>query len=85
MSSTNKTVIGVIVVIAVLGVYYWYVQSHKLPAPESAAQTQTTSTANDTSSEALVQDSAAIDAQLSGLSSDNASMNSSDQVVTQSY
>lgn len=91
-------VIGIIIVLAVLGgLYYWYTSS-KTSAPAAtttdnrpaSVRTQTSaqpsSAANtDTSNAALVKDSAAVDAQLTGLSSDTSAMGAVDQPIQQAF
>jgi uncharacterized protein (UPF0333 family) len=99
MNTTGKVIIGVIVVLVIAGgAYYWY--SH-MQSESSAAMTASSTTAmmtgsaaaannplpsgTSTSDSSLNQDTAAIDAQMNGLDSDNtqtsASMN--DQPVSQ--
>lgn len=94
MSSNAKIWIGVVVVIVlVLLGWYWYSQNNAGTTSQTPSGQTSTNTTNGspsgsaTSDAALNQDSAAIDTQMSGLDSDNASMNQSfnDQPVSQSY
>jgi hypothetical protein len=83
----------IIVVLLVLGGYFWYThsvandtsyattQQDMGSMPGMNEQTATTSTSDAT----IIQDSAAVDTQMSGLDSDNSNMNQSDQPIPQSY
>jgi len=91
MSSTAKVVWVIVILAIIAGAYYWYTQSQggtmaPMQMATTSPMTGTSSASNsDTSNAALVQDTAAIDSQMSGLNSDNTNMNSSDQPVSQSY
>ena len=90
----TKWIMGVAVVVVVgAGLWWWFGTSHNA-APAGSSQTATTteqtngmSNAGDTSNQALVRDTAAIDAQIQGLSQDSASADQSmsDQPVSQAY
>lgn len=87
--SATKWIIGIIIVVALGVALWWYMQQNPAPAPGPAAQTQAAATnpAADTSDAAITQDAAAVDAQMQGLNSDSANVDSSlsDQPVQQSY
>jgi uncharacterized protein HemX len=85
MSTTAKAIIVLVILIILGGVYYWYVQSQAGTPTSATSATTATPASPDTSDGALVQDTAAIDAQMTNLNADNTSMNASDQPVTQSY
>lgn len=91
MSTTAKTVIAVVVVIVLIGLGYWYVHTYGVNGANTGSNgaaaagifNHTGSTANaqlpggsSDSDAALNQDTAAIDAQMNGLSSDNANVTS---------
>lgn len=75
MSTTSKTWIGIgiIVVIALVAIFALRAHAPKEAANDSEASLPTAAT--DTSDAALQKDSAAIDTQLNGLDSDNATVN----------
>lgn len=79
MSQNEKVAIGVIVVLVLAGLgYYWY-QHDSMPktAGTFVNTPATLPSGSDTSDQGLQQDTSAIDAQMQGLSSDQATVNSS--------
>lgn len=88
MSSGMKWTVGIVVALAIAaGAYYCTVTKGSWMADDSAvAPTTTLPSGSDTSDDSLDQDSAALDAQLSAFSSDNASMDQGigDESVEQS-
>jgi len=84
MSTTNKTVLSVVVIAIIVLLAVFALRAHA-PSQNTAENTGDTSSlptaANDTSDAALQKDAAAIDTQLSGLDSDNATV---DQGISES-
>lgn len=83
MTSTGKLIIGIIIV-ALIGAWYFSSIQPGTPSDTTAATTTTQTSSGslptasgDTSDEAIIKDSAAIDAQLSGLGADGASVEQS--------
>ncbi len=97
MSNTLKVVVTVIVVLIIaLALYFWYAAAHSNNAANRSADVSapfSSGTSNmamlpggaSNSDAALTQDTAAIDAQMNGLASDNANTNTSlnDQPLSQ--
>ncbi len=85
MSSTVKWIVGAAVVLVVAGgLWYWLSASPTPPSgvsdnmmPANAASTSGAASGGDTSTAAINQDTAAIDAQMQGLNSDAANVNTS--------
>ena len=98
-----KWIIGIIVVALVAGAVWYSGALNKFMQPTAMQETATTTPAtttqaapqpengmaanNDASDAALTQDTAAVDAQMQGLTTDNSNVDSSlsDKEVTQSY
>lgn len=84
MTTTAKVVLGIIIVILIaLGAYYFSQQGpsgtmNGSPATETQTQggAQSATNPSDASDAALIKDSAAIDAQINGFASDNATVDS---------
>jgi hypothetical protein len=74
MTTTTKSVLGIIVVavVALVGVYAY--RAHQMVATESPTGTGLPTAATDTSDTAIDQDTAAIDAQLKATSDDDATV-----------
>lgn len=79
MSKNEKITIAVFIVLVLAGLgYYWY--QHDMTPKTAATFVNTPATlpsGSNTSDQSLQQDTAAIDSQMSGLSSDQATVNSS--------
>ena len=77
MSTTNKTVLGIVIVAVIALIAAFALRTHAPSQNAAAANANTDSlptAATDTSDTALQQDSAAIDMQLNGLDSDTATV-----------
>lgn len=79
MSQNEKGVIAVIIVLVLAGLgYYWYQQNAMHAASATFVNTPATlPSGTSTSDQSLQQDTSAIDAQMKGLTSDQATVNSS--------
>jgi len=75
----SKIWIWVIVILIIIGGVWWYLSSSSSSTPSTTPTQQTNTTSvtganpNDDSDAAMAQDATAIDTQMSGLNSDNAS------------
>jgi hypothetical protein len=91
----TKWIMGIAVVAVVAGGVYWYmvirpgspVATNNQLATSTPQMQNGMSAPNDSSNQALMQDSAAIDSQMQGLSQDSAAADASlsDQAVQQTY
>jgi hypothetical protein len=92
MDTTGKIIVWVVVILIILGgLFYWYEYMHTpkvstsmtatssamLPSAAATAAANPLPAGTSTSDAALSQDTAAIDAQMNGLDSDNTNMTSS--------
>jgi uncharacterized protein HemX len=79
MSQNTKVAVAVVVVLVLAGgAYYWYQHSmNSAPAATFVNTPATLPSGTNTSDQSLQQDTAAIDAQMKGLSTDQATVNSS--------
>jgi uncharacterized protein HemX len=78
MSQNEKVSIAVVIVLVLAGLgYYWYQHTTATSSEETFVNTPATlPSGSDTSDQGLQQDTAAIDAQMTGLSSDQETLNS---------
>jgi cytoskeletal protein RodZ len=96
MSKTGKIILWIIIAVIVIGGIWWWIASQNTVSAPTTAINTTTGTSNASTSasstypagnsnQAITQDLASVDAQLSGLNSDNASVTQSmnDQPVQQ--
>lgn len=77
MSTTNKTVLGIVIVAVIALIVAFALRSqgtNQAPAAANGNGDSLPTAATDTSDSALQQDSAAIDAQLAGLDNDTATV-----------
>ncbi len=78
MSQNTKVGVAVVVVLVLAGgAYYWYQHMNPTSTATFVNTPATLPSGSDTSDQGLQQDTAAIDAQMKGLSTDQATVNSS--------
>ncbi len=78
MSQTVKIVLGIVVLAAIVGGLYYWNQTHEAKEPTpNGTETTSLPSGNSTTDGAIEQDVTSIDAQLDGVSQDNANANAS--------